>query len=114
MGKHTLILLNPGFYDGEEGPFFCPHNAAMEGLLKYQPELETMLDIHRVDFQRPRPLVVKHLGEANQGLPVLVVDESQDVPPDARVSEETGRAFFLGEIDISNFLHKDLGTLKPH
>lgn len=114
MGKHTLFLLKPGFFDGEEGPFFCPHNAAMEGLLKYEPDLEAKLEIHRVDFPRPRPEVVKRLGEANQNLPVLVVAEDQAIPDDAQVSEETGRAFFLGEIAISKFLHKDLGTLKPH
>ena len=40
MSKHILFILTPGFYDGEEGPFFCPHSAAMEGLLKYIPELQ--------------------------------------------------------------------------
>jgi len=114
MSKHTLFLLKPGFYDGEEGPFFCPHNAAMEGLLKYVPELESKLDVRRIDFQRPRPEVVALLGEENQGSPVLVVNEAMETPPEARVSETTGRAFFLGEIEISKFLHRDLGILKPH
>jgi len=114
MGKHTLFLLRPGFYDGEEGPFFCPHNAAMEGLLIYEPGLNTKLDVHRVDFTRPRPDIVKLLGEKHQGAPVLVIDEAQDPPAEAQVSAETGRAFIVGEIAISQFLHKDLGTLKPH
>jgi len=114
MSKHTLFLLKPGFYDGEEGPFFCPHNAAMEGLLKYVPELESKLDVHRIDFQRPRTEVIALLGEENQGAPVLVVDEAMAAPPEARISATTGRAFFLGEIEISKFLHHDLGILKPH
>ena len=114
MGKHTLFLLNPGFFDGDDGPFFCPHNAAMEGLLKYEPTLETKLDIRRVEFQRPRQEIVKLLGEENQGLPVLVIDETREAPTEAQVSDETGRAFIVGEIAISNFLHKDLGTFKPH
>lgn len=114
MGKYILFLLNPGFFDGEDGPFFCPHNAAMEGLLKYEPELETKLDVRRVDFKRPRPDIIKLLGEENQNAPVLVIDEIQDTPVEVQVSTETGRAFIVGETKISNFLHKNLGTLKPH
>jgi len=114
VGKHTLFLLKPGFFDGQEGPFFCPHNAAMEGLLVYQPELNTKLDIYRINFERPREDVIQLLGESNQFLPVLVVAEDHEIPPEAQVSEETGRAFFLGEIAISEFLHRDFGTLKPH
>jgi hypothetical protein len=72
MGKHTLFILNPGFFDREEGPFFCPHNAAIEGLLKYAPELETKLDVRRIDFKRPRPAIVELLGKENQNTPVLV------------------------------------------
>ncbi len=114
MGKHTLFLLKPGFFDGEEGPFFCPHNAAMEGLLKYEPDLVTKLDVSRVEFKRPRPGIIKLLGKENQNAPVLVIDETQEVPAEAQVSAETGRAFIVGEIEISKFLHKNLGTLKPH
>jgi hypothetical protein len=114
MGKHTLFLLNPGFFDGKEGPFFCPHNAAVEGLLQYVPELNEKLDIHRVDFKRPRTEIIQLLGDENQFTPVLVLDGAQPVPPGAQVSETTGRAFFLGEIEIGNFLHQDLGTPKPH
>lgn len=114
MGKHTLILMNPGFFDGEEGPFFCPHNAAMEGLLKYVPELETKLNIQRVDFEKPRTEIIKLLGEENQFTPVLIIDETRETPSEAQVSATTGRAFILGEIAISKFLLKDLGTIKPH
>jgi len=114
MSKHILFLLKPNFYDGEEGPFFCPHSAAMEGLLKYVPDLESKLEVRRIDFQRPRPEVIKLLGEENQGTPVLVLDEGVEDPQDAQVSKSTGRAFFLGEIEISKFLHRELGIIKPH
>jgi hypothetical protein len=114
MGKHILFLINPGFFDGEDGPFFCPHSAAMEGLLKYVPELETKLDICRVDFEKPRTEIIKLLGEENQNTPVLIFDETQETPIEAQVSATTGRAFILGEIGISKFLHNDLGTIKPH
>jgi hypothetical protein len=114
MRKHTLFLLHPGFFDGEDGPFFCPHNAAMEGLLKYEPTLESKLDVQRVEFQRPRQEIIKVLGEENQNLPVLVLDETQEAPIEAQISAETGRAFIVGEIAISNYLHKNLSTFKPH
>jgi len=114
MSKHVLFLLKPNFYDGEDGPFFCPHSAAMEGLLNYVPDLESKLEVHRIDYQRPRPDIVKLLGEENQGTPVLILDEGVEIPPEAQVSTTTGRAFFLGEIEISKFLHRDLGVIKPH
>jgi len=114
MAKHTLFLLKPGFNDGEEGPFFCPHSAAIEGLLKYVPEIENHVEVRRIDFQRPRKEIIDLLGEENQFTPVLIVDEITQTPPEAKVSSETGRAFFLGEIDISNFLSRSLGTLRPH
>ena len=114
MGKHTLFLLNPGFFDEEDGPFFCPHSAALEGLLKYAPQLQTVLEVRRVDFARPRPEIVALLGAENQNTPVLIIGDSQKVPAQAKVSAETGRAFILGEIAISNFLHSAVGTVKPH
>jgi len=114
MAKHILFLLKPGFYDGDEGPFFCPHSASMEGLLKYAPEIEKAIDVRRIDFQRPRLEIVDLLGEENQGTPVLVIDENREAIPDVQVSVKTGRAFIVGEIEISKFLHRDLGVIKPH
>ncbi|MCF7807043.1 MAG: DUF3088 domain-containing protein [Candidatus Marinimicrobia bacterium] len=114
MNKHKLFLLNPGFHDGNEGPYFCPHNAAMEGLLKYVPELKDQLEIVYVDFVRPRPPIVETLGEENQDSPVLVLDEGTTPPDNARLSDETGRAFFLGEDEIFDFLHQHFGIMKPH
>jgi len=114
MGKHILFLLNPGFYDGEEGPYFCPHSAAMEGFLKYTPEIEKQIEVRRIDFQRPRKDVVELLGEDNQNTPVLVIDESLESPTEAQLSTQTKRAFIVGEIEISNFLSKAFGVMKPH
>ena len=114
MGKHKLFLLKPGFYDGEEGPFFCPHSAALEGLLTYVPEIHTKVDVKRIDFARPRQEIIDLLGEENQFTPVLIVDEDSKSEPKAQLSATTGRSFFLGEIEISKFLHRDLGIIKPH
>jgi len=83
MGKHILFVLEPGFYDGDEGPFYCPHSAAIEGILKYLPEIEEKVDVRRIDFQRPRKEVIELIGEENQGSPVLVLTKNTEVPPDA-------------------------------
>jgi hypothetical protein len=114
MSKHVLFLLTPGFADGEEGPFFCPHSAAMEGFIKYVPAIETEIDVRRIAYERPRKDVVALLGEENQGTPVLVLAEGMEVPPEAQVSAQTGRAFILDEIQISNFLSRTMGVMRPH
>jgi len=114
MGKHILFVLKPGFYDGEEGPFYCPHSAAIKGILKYLPEIEEKVDVRRIDFQRPRAEVVALIGEENQGSPVLVLAEGAEVPPDAQVSTETGRAFIHDEIQIGKFLSHAFGVMRPH
>jgi hypothetical protein len=41
MRRYVLFLLKPGFYDDKGGPFFCPNCAAVEGFLKYAPEVES-------------------------------------------------------------------------
>lgn len=114
MGKHILFILKPGFYDGEDGPYFCPHSAALEGFIKYVPEIEEKVDVRRVEFPRPRKDIVELIGEENQGSPVLVLDAGTAVPPEAQVYEETDRAFIHDEIQISNFLSRTFGLMKPH
>jgi hypothetical protein len=114
MNRHTLFLMAPGFLDGDDGPFFCPHAAALEGFMKYVPDVESHVDVRRIDFARPRPAIIELLGEEHQGTPVLVLEEDHDPGDGTQVSEQTGRAFILGEIEISRFLSDELGVMKPH
>jgi hypothetical protein len=114
MAKHKLFILKPGFYDGDEGPFYCPHSAAIEGILKYLPDLEEKVDVSRIDFQRPRVEVIELIGEENQGSPVLVLAENSETPPGAGVYNKTGRAFIHGTMEIGNFLSKSFGVMRPH
>lgn len=114
MGRYVLFLLKPGFYDGKDGPFFCPNCAAVEGLLKYAPEVESQLEVRRIDFPRPRKEIVELIGAANQGCPVLVLDEVGDLPAEANRSEETGRAFISGSAKICEFLGHKFGFPIPH
>lgn len=114
MGKHILFVLKPGFYDGDEGPFHCSHSAAIEGILKYLPEIEEKVDVRRIDFQRPRKEVIELVGEENQGSPVLVLAEAAEVPPEAQVYSDTGRAFMHGTTEIGNFLSRTFGVMRLH
>jgi len=81
MAKDKLFLIRPGFTDPkrEDGPFVCPFCNQVEGLLASFPELARQIDVERVDFARPRNAVIAVVGEANQGLPLLVL---RDDPPD--------------------------------
>ena len=106
--------MKPGFYDGKDGPFFCPDCAAVEGFLKYAPEIESHLDIRRIDFPRPRKEIIERIGAMNQGCPVLVLGEIDELPAEAKRSEETGMAYISGSIEICDFLGRTFNTPRPH
>lgn len=114
MAKSTLFLLKPGFYDDKGGPFFCPDCAAVEGFLKYAPEVERKLDVCRVDFPRPRKDIVAMIEAENQSCPVLVLTEGDSVPAEAKRSLETGKAFISGSLQICEFLGRTFGAARPH
>jgi len=114
MAKSTLFLLKPGFHDDKGGPFFCPDCAAVEGFLKYAPEVEHKLNLHRIDFPRPRKDIVALIGADNQGCPVLVLDQGAALPADAKRSAETGRIFVSGSLEICEYLGRTFGAVRPH
>ena len=73
-----LFLIKPDFQDinrNVEHKYFCPPCALIEGLLSFYPQLRNELEVHYVDFVRPRPAIVDLIGEANQSCPVLVLDD---------------------------------------
>ena len=72
MKPDQLYLIRRDFQD-QGKTYYCPGCAEMIGLLEYYPELKKGIEIHEVDFARPRPMLVSLLGEANQGCPVLVL-----------------------------------------
>jgi hypothetical protein len=114
MNKSVLFLLKPGFSDDTGGPYFCPDCAAVEGFLKYAPEVERKLDIRRIDFPRPRNEIIELIGAANQGCPVLVLGGIEDLPADAGRHEETGIAFISGGKEICTYLGRAFGVVRPH
>jgi len=83
-----LFLLKADFQDvnrDAEKKYFCPNCAILEGLMNYYPRLRTELEVHYVDFPRPRPAIVELIGEENQSCPVLVqedgnfINETKDI-----------------------------------
>jgi len=64
--------------------FYCRDCILVEGLLAAFPERTTHLEVIRVPWPRPRPLVVEAIGEANQNLPALVFSDGgyvNDIKP---------------------------------
>jgi len=114
MERPVLFLLTPGFYDDTGGPYFCPGSAAVEGFLKYAPEVERLLDVRRIDFPRPRKEIVELIGAPNQGCPVLVLGEVDELSAEAKRSEETGMAYVAGSTQICEFLGRTFRVARPH
>lgn len=110
MTKDKLFLLKPDFRNGDQGPFYCPDCARIEGLLSYYPKLRHKLDVHYVDFPRPRAALVAELGEAHQGCPMLVLAEGRRVlDPGLDVQEANGRRFIADEGHIRRYLSATFG-----
>jgi hypothetical protein len=114
MAKPTLFLLKPGFHDDKGGPFFCPSCAAVEGFLKYAPEVERQLDVRRIDFPRPRKEIISLIGADNQGCPVLVLGKGAEPSAEAKRSLETGRLFVSGSTEVCEYLGRTFGGVRPH
>jgi len=114
MAQSTLFLLKPGFQDHKGGPFFCLDCAAVEGFLKFAPEVERRLDVRRIDFSRPRREIIDLLGSENQGCPVLFLEQGATLPADAKRSSVTGQLFVSGSAAICDYLGRTFDTVRPH
>ena len=62
MLRDKLLLLKPDFMDQDQGPYYCPACATIEGLLGFYPKLRNALDVVHVDFPRPRAAVIAEIG----------------------------------------------------
>lgn len=67
-----LYLLKGDIVRNGEGPFFCQQCALVEGFLGYYPHVRHALEIHYIDYPRPRPALIG-LGEDNQNSPALLM-----------------------------------------
>jgi hypothetical protein len=103
--KDTLYLLRPGFFNAGVGPLYCGDSLPVEGLLSFFPQLRTLLEVHYLDFPRPRAALVESLGEEHQGIPVLILSEER-VIADEELTPKTarGKRFFADERSIRRYL----------
>jgi hypothetical protein len=77
----------------------------VEGLLGFFPQLRDLVDIHYLEFPRPRRLLVQALGESNQSLPVLILAANRQLKdPELEPSHVNGTAFFTDEKSIRHYL----------
>jgi hypothetical protein len=115
MNRDRLYLIKPDFSDRENKVFFCPGCAQMVGLLDYYPALKQNLDVHLVDFQRPRPALVGLLGAENQSCPVLVLQcEPKNLPANIKMQQANGHYFVEGADEIATYLAHAYSTGLPH
>lgn len=115
MALPKLFILKPSFPDAKVGAglYYCPHSAAVEGVLGFYPALRERLEVRYVDFARPRQEVIAELGEANQICPVLVLPPGWPAPSSAG-RQANGRTFFVGTSEIAAFLGELAGIALPH
>lgn len=114
-----LFLLKPDFTDSKiddkGNRYFCPECASILGIIKYYPQLETMLDIEFVDFKRPRKVIIDLIGEENQSCPVLVIENHQDDHVDLSYFNSYGDKLFVNTIDlIAKYLTEKYGIGIQH
>ena len=104
MTKDKLFLLKADFMDAEEGPFYCPESAPIEGVLSYYPQLRGQLEVYYLDFARPRQPIIDEIGADNQGMPVLVLGGGKLPAGDFEAREANGKQFITGDAEICNYL----------
>jgi hypothetical protein len=108
--KDQLYLLRPGFTNAGMGPLYCSDSAPVEGLLSFFPQLREIVEIHYLQFPRPRAPLVQALGESNQSLPVLILSAEREVKdPELEPSQANGRRFFTNEKSIRHYLSTQYG-----
>jgi hypothetical protein len=114
MQKDQLFLLRPGFTNASLGPYYCNDSAPVEGVLSFFPELRELVDVHYLEFPRPRQKLVEQLGADNQSLPVLIVAGDRKLAGDAPLPQTAmGQKFFSSERAIRDYLAIQYGLPRP-
>ena len=97
--KPTLFVLKMPFEDGPGEMWVCSHCAMIEGALAANKHWEQLVEVKRIDFPKPRTEVIELLGEENQWLPVLILDQNSTI---------------TDPIEIINYLAKQYGGAAVH
>jgi Protein of unknown function (DUF3088) len=112
--RDKLFLLEPDFEDGDGLRYYCPECAQIQGVLSFYPQLRNELEVEYVNFARPRKAIAELIGEANQGAPVLIVDDPSSLPVGVEYDEFEQRRFVSGAMPIGRYLAKRYGVAYPH
>ncbi|HLZ99037.1 MAG TPA: DUF3088 family protein [Steroidobacteraceae bacterium] len=108
--KDQLYLLRPGFMNAGMGPLYCSDSAPVEGVLSFFPQLRDLVDVHYLEFPRPRAPLVTTLGEQNQSLPVLILAQDRKLrDSELEPSQANGVKFFAQEKQIRQYLSTQYG-----
>src|ERR1700694_2362000 len=103
--KDQLYLLRPGFMNAGMGPLYCSDSAPVEGVLSFFPKLRQLVDVHYLDFPRPRRPLVEALGDQNQSVPVLILGSTQEIKDrELEPNRANGARFFADEKLIRHYL----------
>jgi Protein of unknown function (DUF3088) len=97
--KPKLFLLRMPFEDGPGKFWFCTHCALIEGALKANPQWEDQVEVHRINFPKPRKELIEVLGEERQWLPVLVLANGEAIDD---------------PIKITHYIAQEYGGAAPH
>jgi hypothetical protein len=112
--KDKLYLLRPGFHNASGAALYCTDSAPVEGVLSFFPQLRELLEVHYLEFPRPRAALVEALGEEHQSLPVLIVAGNRafkaEVPTPMSAN---GSRFFADEASIRRYLSTQYGLPQP-
>jgi Protein of unknown function (DUF3088) len=111
--KDRLYLLNPNFVEQGKA-YFCPGCAQVEGMLSFYPGLREKIEIHYIDFPRPRPSLVAEIGTENQGCPKIILGGDHPIPQRVAAGEAKGRRFISEAIEICRYLANAYGYGEPH
>jgi hypothetical protein len=110
MTKDQLYLLRPGFMNAGLGPLYCSDSAPVEGVLSFFPTLRTAIDVHYIEFPRPRAALVQALGEEHQAVPVLILAAGRALRKDMPEAKHAhGKLFFNDEKSIRQYLSLQYG-----
>lgn len=114
-----LFLLKPDFtdikIDNEGKLYYCPQCAMIAGIIKYYPQLETLIEIKYVDFKRPRKAIIELIGEDNQSCPTLIIENNQEENVDLSYFNLFGDKLFINSTDsILKYLSEKYGIGNPH
>jgi hypothetical protein len=103
--KDQLYLLRPGFYNAGLGPLYCGDSLPVEGMLSFFPQLRGLLEVHYLEFPRPRVALVEALGADHQAVPVLILAPHRKIPADSPLPQTAnGKRFFVDERAIRRYL----------